>query len=195
VFGALAYVHGLLFRGCLWLLRLPFRTLWSAFLAFLALLGEEFRRWAGLAVSGLLILGAGKATLNYAPASLKRPLVLTVLTFLVIWALAVRRAAHLTKENNLRQVRQRKAFQELKGDVHKIGEGVGGRVLEGAATRARGTLFEGMFGSNRAAHRDAEAERAAEADRAAAEVRAAAEDDRRREELADLEPDIYGHRR
>ena len=45
---ALAYVHTLLFRLCWWLLKLPVRAIWATLLTMVALLGEEFRRWAGL---------------------------------------------------------------------------------------------------------------------------------------------------
>jgi hypothetical protein len=192
MFKALAWLHTQLLRLCVWLLALPFKALWSTLGAMLALLGEEAQRWAGIVVSGLLIFAAGKATLLYAPASIKKPLVLVVIVLVLVWAFAAKRAARFSMRNNLIQVRQRRAFRELKGDVSKIGGRLGDfrdGAVDTMATRARGTPFEGMIGSNRAAHRDAEA------DRAAAAARAAAEDDRRREELADLEPDIYAHRR
>jgi len=144
VFAVLARLHGLLFQGCLWLLRQPFRGLWAFFLAVLALLGEEFRRWAGLAVSGVLIVLAGKATLNYAPADAKQPLVLVVLALLAIWALAVWRAARVSRANNLVRVRQRQAFRDLAKEVK------GGRrdVLEGMARATQRRRVGLVFPSN-----------------------------------------------
>jgi hypothetical protein len=171
LFSALAYVHAQLLRLCLWLLKLPFKALWSSLLAVVALLGEEFRRWAGLAVAGLLIVGAGKATLQFAPAGARRPLVLTVLVLLVVWALAVRRAVRVTRRNNLVAVRQRQAFRELRGDVGQIR----GRVTDGLARATRDTPFGGAFKGNREETAKAEARvaaeiRAAEAERMAAEA-------------------------
>jgi signal transduction histidine kinase len=191
VFQALAYVHAYLLRVCLWLLRLPFRALWWTILGVVALVGEVLRRWAGVAVSGLLIVLAGKATLSFAPPDLKRPLVLALLVLVVLWALAVKRAAHLTKENNLIKVRQRQAFRELKGDVRDLR----GEAIEGMARATRDTPIGGVFGSNRqrrdkeAANARAAAEQAAE--QAEANRQAAAERDRRLDELTALEPNPY----
>lgn len=169
-------------------LRLAGRSVWSFVLAVLALLGEEVRRYGGLAVWGVLIVGAGKLALH-APAGTRQPLLLTVLLLLGIWALAVRRAAHLTRENNLFKVRQRQAFRELKGDVQQLR--IGQRIIEGTATRTRGTRAGRMFKANRDADAQAEADaRAAEA-QAEAERRQAAADDQRRQDLADREPDPY----
>lgn len=156
----LAKLHALLFRGCLWLLRLPFKALWAGFLAILMLLGEEFRRWAGIAMSGLLIVVMGKVTLNYAPPTMGRPIALAVLAFLALWALAVRRAIHLTRANNLFRVRNRKAFRDLFGEVR----GTRRDMTEGLARATRGRRVGLVFGSNRrdrAAEREA-AEQAAE---------------------------------
>jgi signal transduction histidine kinase len=163
VFRFLAWLHGLLFRLCLWALRLPFKAVLAAVTLVVAWLGEEFRRWAGLAVSGVVLVLAGKAVLNYAPADLKRPLVLTVLVLLGIWALAVARAARYTRfliRSNLQPVRTRQTFRHLFGEVR----GLGGRVetlRDGLGRRARGTPIEGAWRSNR--QRRADEQAAAEA--------------------------------
>jgi hypothetical protein len=187
VFSALAYVHGQLLRLGIWLLKLPFAALWSALLAVVALLGEEFRRWAGLAVAGLLIVGTGKATLSFAPAELERPLVLTVLVLLVVWALAVKRAAYWTMHNNLVKVRQRQAFRELKGDVRDLR----GDAIRGMARATQGTPIEGAFRSNRADKARAQQHAQAAAEQEAAERQAAAERDQHLDELAAAEPSPY----
>src|SRR5215216_4731871 len=98
--GALGYVHGLLFRLVLWVLMLPVRAAWSTVRAMLALLGEETQRYVGLAVTGLLLVAAGKATLAWAPPSIKKQLVLAELVMLCIWAFAVRRAIRYTRHTN-----------------------------------------------------------------------------------------------
>ena len=191
MFKALGWLHAALLRLCLWLLSLPFKAVWSFVVAVLMLLGEEVRRWVGLAMSGLLILLAGRAALNYAPDGIQRPLVLTVLVLVCIWALAVRRAFHYTMHNNLRMVRQRMWFREVAGNVRNLRT----EITERMARRAEGTAVGGAFRTNRAKTervRQAAAERAAE--RTAAEAAAEAErtaDDTRREELANLEPDPY----
>jgi hypothetical protein len=148
----LAWLHALLLRGCLWALKLPLKALWALLLSILALLGEEFRRWAGIAMAGLLIVVAGKVTLGVAPEAVKRPIVLAVLAMLALWALSVRRAAQLTRQNNLMRVRQRQAFRELHRDVRGMGGQVGrlrGELVAGAARRAKGTRAEVLFPSNR----------------------------------------------
>lgn len=160
-------------------LRLAGRAVWSFVLAVFALLGEEFQRYAGLTVWGVLIVLGGKMALH-APAGVRQPLLLTVLLLLGIWALALRRATKVTRANNLVKVRQRQAFRELKGEVAKTR----GAVVEGLARRTRGTRGGRAFRSNR------EAEDAA-AEQAAREQRAAEADEARRDELAALEPDPY----
>jgi hypothetical protein len=170
VFNALAYVHAQLFRLCLWLLKLPLKAIWGTLQAMLSLLGQEVRRWLGVAVAGLLILGAGKATMSFAPVELKRPLALTVLVLVAIWALAVRRAAHHTMHNNLYRVRQLRWNKELRGEVSDMGK----RVTEGMAKATRGTPLDRLFDRDHRAKVEADA-RAAEA-HAAAERRAAAEE-------------------
>jgi hypothetical protein len=163
VFRFLAWLHGLLFRLCLWALRLPFKAVLAAVMLVVAWLGEEFRRWAGLAVSGVVLVLAGRAVLNYAPPEVKRPLVLTVLVLLGIWALAVIRAARYTRfliRANLQPVRTRQTFRNLFGEVR----GLGGRVetlRDGLGRRARGTPIEGAWRSNR--QRRADEQAAAEA--------------------------------
>lgn len=168
MFSLLAKLHGLLFRLCLWLLMVPLRALWAAGMLVVAWLGEEFRRWAGLAVSGAMLVLAGRAVLNYAPPEVKQPLALTVLVLLGIWALAVARAARYTRfliRNNLQPVRTRQTFRKLFGKQAELGEQVKGYradVAKGIARRARGTVAEGAFPSNRAARaREAAAAQAA----------------------------------
>jgi len=170
----LAWLHGLLLRGCWWALKMPFKALLALLLSILALLGEEVRRWVGVAMAGLLIVVAGKAVMGYAPASVRTPVVLAILAMLALWALSVRRAAWLTRQNNLIRVRQRQAFRQLSGEVGQIGgrlEGLRGEVVEGVARRAKGTRFEGAFFSNREDRaRQAAADQAAR-ERAEAEAR------------------------
>jgi hypothetical protein len=186
VFRFLAWLHGLLFRLCLWALRLPFKAVLAAVTLVVAWLGEEFRRWAGLAVSGVVLVLAGKAVLNYAPPEIKQPLALMVLALLGIWALAVVRAARYTRyliRANLQPVRTRQTFRHLFGEVR----GLGGRVetlRDGLGRRARGTRFEGAWRSNRA-------DRAQEA---AAAEQAAAKAERERVAAAEWEQAIAAKR-
>jgi hypothetical protein len=169
MWGLLAKLHGLLFRLGLWALVLPFKAMLAAGMLVVAWLGEEFRRWAGLAVSGVVLVLAGRAVLNYAPPEMKRPLVLTVLVLLGIWALAVMRAARYTRyliRANLQPVRTRQTFRRLFGKQAELGEQVKGYradVAKGIGRRARGTRFGGMFRVNRdaAAAEQAAAEAAA----------------------------------
>jgi hypothetical protein len=178
VFQALAYLHALLLRLCLWLLKLPFKALLATLAAVLALLGEEARRWAGMLMAGLLIFLAGKVTMNYAPPELKRPLAMTVLVLVAIWSLAAMRAARFTMANNLLRVRQRQMFRQLAGDVGQLGDRLQtmrGEVVEGVARRARGTVAEGVFQSNRAKRAEEQAAAEATAERAERERAAAAE--------------------
>src|SRR5262245_50944405 len=166
---------------------MPFKAMWATLLALLALLGEEFRRWVGILTAGLLIFLAGKATLNYAPPDLKKPLALIVLALVAVWSLAALRAARFTMGNNLRAVRQRMWFRELAGNVKDLRGSLTGRI----ATATRGTPAAGVFKANRE-ERAAEERRAA----AAAELERRAEleraaEERRRDEVADMEPDPY----
>jgi hypothetical protein len=176
----LIWLHTLLIRFCWWLVLLVPRSLWAFARVVLAMLGEEFQRYAGLAVSGVMIFLAGKVTLAYSPDQFKRPLVMTVLLLVCIWAVAVRRAVHYTSHNSLRMVRQRQAFRDLAGDVGTIRK----RMGDGLARATWGTPAQGAFRSNRQrVHRETEQE-ARKRDEAAA-------DDARRQELADLEPSPY----
>lgn len=156
------WLHAQLFRLCLWLLRQAGRSLWYTVGAVLALLGEEARRYTGLALWGVVILLAGRAVLNYAPEPVKLPLVLTVLALVVVWGLAVLRSLRFTRRNNLQAVRQRRFFRELRGEVGQLGT----TVRAGLGRRARGTPIEGFWKSNRE-DRDREA---AEAEAAAAQA-------------------------
>jgi hypothetical protein len=180
-------LHALVVAAVWGLARLLGRGVWSFILAVFALFGEEFRRWVGLVAWGVLLVGAGKATLNYAPPGTRQPLLLTVLLLLGIWALAVRRAAHLTRTNNLRMVRQRQAFRELSGDVRDVR----GRMTEGLARATQGTPLGQVFRPNRERTAKAEADNRAAQRRADAERAAAVAEERRRDGLADLEPNPY----
>jgi hypothetical protein len=185
--GALGYVHSLLFRLLLWLLSLPVKAVWTTVRAVLALLGEEFQRWAGLIVSGLLVFLAGKAALNYGPPSIKKQLVLGTLALVVMWVYALKRSIAYTRHNNLRAVRQRQWFRQVAGMEQRLGE----RFRDGAARTARGTPMEGMFRSNREERAREEEREAAAAEQAAAEREAAMEQERQLDDLADLEPSPY----
>jgi hypothetical protein len=181
VFRFLAWIHGLLFRLCLWALTLPFKAVLAAVTLVVAWLGEEFRRWAGLAVSGVVLVLAGKAVLNYAPPQVKQPLALTVLVLLGIWALAVARTARYTRfliRSNLQPVRTRQTFKRLFGKVGEVGgrlETIRGEVVGGAARRTRDTRFGGVFKANRDAAQRREEEAHAAREQAAREQAAAAE--------------------
>jgi hypothetical protein len=184
MFTVLARLHGLLFRLCLWLLRLPLQAIWAAFALVLAWLGEEFRRWAGLAASGALLVLAGKAVLNYAPPEVKKPLLLALLALLGIWALAVIRAARYTRfliRANLQPVRTRQTFKRLFGKQAELGKQIQATradIGRGMARRARGTPLEGWWGSNREDRAREAAQAEAAAVQAEAERAAAAEWDR-----------------
>jgi len=167
------WLHAGLLRLLLWAARFLGRSLWNTVGAVLVLLGEEVRRYLGLALWALVIWLAGKATMSYAPPGTKTPLVLVLLGLVVIWGLAVVRAVRFTRHNNLIRVRQRQAFKELRDEV----VGVGGRLdtlRDGLGRRAWGTPAEGMWKGNRqrrlreqaeasAAAADAEQKRADEA--------------------------------
>lgn len=181
MFRFLAWLHALLFRVVFWALRLPFRALWATLVAILALLGEEVRRYLGLAMMGLLVFLFGKATLNFAPDSVKLPLVLVTLALVCIWALAVVRAIRFTLGTNLRAVRQRMYFRELAGQVGQLGDRWDGAV-EAMATRTRGTRAGRLFPRNR----EADEQAAREAEAIAARERAAADHE---EWLDNLPPD------
>lgn len=155
-------LHELVVAAVWGLARLLGRSVGRFLLAVWLLLNEEVRRYFGLAVWGVLIVLAGKGTLNYAPAGTKEPLLLSVLLLLGIWALAVRRAVRITKENNLIKVQNRKAFRDLRADV----QGTRRDMLEGLARATRGRRVGLLFGSNR--QRNADEQAAAEA--AAAQV-------------------------
>src|SRR5262245_13412514 len=159
---------------------MPFKAMWATVLALLALLGEEFRRWVGILTAGLLIFLAGKATLNYAPPDLKKPLALMVLALVAVWSLAELRAARFTLGNNLRAVRQRMWFRELAGNVKDLR----GSLSERMARATENTPVGGAFKDNRVKRSRAEereAERLAEHEA----------DERHRDELADMEHDPY----
>lgn len=178
-------LHALAIAAAWWLLRLAGRSVWSFVLAVIALLGVEFRRWAGLAVWGVLIVLAGKLALH-APMG-RQPLLLTVLLVLGLWALAVRRAAHVTRENNLVKVRQQQAFRELRGDVKDVRRSVG----DGIANVTWGTPVERLSKRNRdrGDREAAEEARAARAEAAAERERMDEERKVMAERAAGYDPD------
>jgi hypothetical protein len=181
MFKFLAWIHALLFRLVLWALLVPLKAVLAAVTLVVAWLGEEFRRWAGLAVSGALLVIAGKAVLNYAPPEMKQPLALTVMALLAVWALAVARSARYTRHlirANLQPVRTRRTFRQLFGKQAELGEQVKGvrtDIGKGMARRARGTPAEGVFRANREARAAEHEEAVAAAQREAAAQRARAE--------------------
>lgn len=160
MFGLLAGLHALLFRLVLWLLRMPLKALWALLLSVLALLGEEFRRWLGILVAGLMIAGVSWLALKVAAQQVL--VLLTVMLMGFIWLYGVFRAAQLTAENRVWKVRQRQAFKELKGEVGTLR----GEVVEGMARRAKGTVAEVVFRSNRADRAQERAAAAAAAEQA-----------------------------
>lgn len=176
MFGLLGWLHGLLFRVVLWLLKLPFQALLAFAVAVLALLGEEVRRWLGVLMAGLMILGVSWGLLKVAG---DQQLVLLLAMLLgLLWLRAVFVAAHMTMRNRLIAVRQRQAFRELRGEVGQIGRRLDsrrGEVVEGVARRARGTVAEGVFQSNRAKRAEEQEAAEAAAERAERERAAAAE--------------------
>jgi hypothetical protein len=172
------WLHAGLLRLLLWAARFLGRSLWNTVGAFLALLGEEVRRYLGLALWAVVIWLAGKATMNYAPPGTKTPLVLVILGLVVIWGLAVVRAVRFTRHNNLIRVRQRQYFRELRGEVSQVGERVTdalGSARDGLAKRAKGTPAEGLFWANRDEKAKAEADAHAAAEQAEREQTVAAE--------------------
>jgi len=168
VLGLLAGLHALAFRAVLWLLKLPLKALLAFLVAVLALLGEEVRRWLGVLMAGVMILGVSWVLLKV--AARQQFVLLLAMLLGLLWLRAVFVAAHMTARNRLLAVRQRQAFRELKGDVSTLR----GEVVEGMARRAWGTPAEGMWKGNRqrrlreqaeasAAAADAEQKRADEA--------------------------------
>ena len=190
MFTLLGRLHLALFRLVLWLLKMPLVALWALLLSVVALLGQEFRRWLGILVAGLMIAGVSWAVLKVAADQVLALLVVLLLGF--IWLFGVFRALRLTMANRIWKVRQQQAFRDLRGEVSQVGERVqtlGGEMLEGVARRARGTPLEGAWRVNReaSAREAAEAQAAAEqaerdqaqaAERAEAERRAKQEHDR-----------------
>jgi hypothetical protein len=183
VFTALAQVHGLLLRLVFWLLKQPFIAMAGLVKASIVLLGEEARRWAGVLMAGLMILGVCWVILKTATDH-KLALLLVVLLGMG-WLAAVFKALELTMENRLWKVRQRQMFRKLSGIEDRLGD----RMVQGMARATQGTPMEGAFRSNRqrrdeeAANARAAAERA-EADRLAA-AQQVEEQERHLDALAD----------
>ena len=184
----IVWIHNLVYRLIFGLVRLTLSLVWRWVLVVVALLSEEVRRYAGLALSGAIIVLMGKLFLVVpVPEPVRRWLVLSLLVVLAIWAMAVRRAVRYTRHNNLYRVRQKQSVRDLHS---KVGD-IQGRVTDGLAQRTRGTAMEGVFSANRSARAEerAAAERAtekAERDRMSQE-----ETDRELDRLAELEPDPF----
>jgi hypothetical protein len=157
---ALGWVHALLLRACLWVLKLPFQALAGTIKAMVALVGEEGRRWLSVLVSGLLIYLLAKGVLVF-PHPPKVALWIVAL-MAALWFYAVLRAAHYTVTNNLIRVRQRQMFRELSGNVRDLR----GDLAEGMAKATRGTPLDRLFDRDHRAKVEADA-RAAEARQAA----------------------------
>ena len=188
----IVWVHNLVYRLVFGLVRLTLSLVWRWVLVVVALLSEEVRRYAGLALSGAIIVLMGKLFLVVpVPEPVRRWLVLSLLVVLAIWAMAVRRAVRYTRHNNLYRMRQKKSVRDLH---EKVGD-IQGRVNEGLARRARGTPLEGAWSANRSARAEeqAAAQRAAErAEEKAKRDRVARETtDRELDRLAELEPDPF----
>ena len=174
--GLLGWLHAALFRLVLWLLKMPLKALWALLLSVLALLGEEFRRWLGILVAGLMIAGVSWLALKVAAQQVL--VLLTVLLMGFVWLYGVFRALRLTAENRVWKVRQRQAFRELRGEVSQVGERVTdalGSARDGLAKRAKGTPAEGLFWANRDDKAKAEADAQAAAEQAGREQVVAAE--------------------
>jgi hypothetical protein len=183
----IVWIHNLIYRLAFALVRLIVGSIWRWMLVVYALLHEEVRRYLGLALSGTLIVVFGKATLNYAPPPSKRWLVLLTLVMLAIWAMAVRRGIRFTRHNNLIRVRNRAAIQSMAADI----AGTRRQVAEGLARRTQGSRTGRLFKANRDADEAANAQAVAARREAEAAHRAAEADERRRDELAALEPNPY----
>jgi hypothetical protein len=171
----LGWVHALLLRLCLWILKLPFQALAGTIKAMLALVGESVQRALSILVSGLLIYLIAKAVLTIPHPP--KPALWTVALMAALWFYAFLRAAHYIATNNLIRVRQRLLFRQLAGMEGRLGdrlEGLRDGAFDTMATRARGTPFEGMFGSNRQRRDEEQAEAQATAEQAEADRRAAA---------------------
>lgn len=167
-----AWLHLAVFRLAAWLIGWTLKGLGKWALVLLALLGEEFRRYAGLVLSGTVIVVMGKLILALPDMPGKRWALLVVLGMLAVWAGALRRAARHTRHNSLLRTRNRQAMKGMAADIATVR----GKVTDGLAKRAKGTPLEGAWSSNRSAREEerAAAERAAsqaEADRAAAAER------------------------
>jgi hypothetical protein len=185
VFNALAQVHGLLLRLVLWLLKQPFIAMAGLVKASIVLLGEEARRWAGVLMAGLMILGVCWVILK--TASDQTLAMLLVILLGMGWLAAVFKALELTTANRIWKVRQRQMFRKLSGIEDRLGE----RVTDTMARATQGTPIEGAFRSNRADKARAQQHAQAAAEQEAAERQAAAERDQHLDELAAAEPSPY----
>ena len=185
MFNALAQVHGLLLRLVLWLLKQPLIAMAGLVKASIALLGEESRRWSGILMAGLMILGVCWVILKTA-ADHKLAMLLVVLLGMG-WLAAVFKAAQLTTENRIWKVRQRQMFRKLSGIEDRLGD----RMVQGMARATRDTPIGGVFGSNREADAREQRQAQAAAQQAEADRQAVAERERRLDELTALEPNPY----
>ena len=84
-------LHLWVFRLATWLVGIGVKGLSKWVLVVIALLGEEFRRYAGLALSGAIIVVVGKLVLALPEMPGKRPALMFIVFMLAIWAMAVRR--------------------------------------------------------------------------------------------------------
>jgi signal transduction histidine kinase len=185
VFTALAQVHGLLLRLLIWLLKQPFIAMAGLVKASIVLLGEEARRWAGVLMAGLMILGVCWVILKMASDQTLAMLLVVLLG--MGWLAAVFKALELTMVNRIWKVRQRQMFRKLSGIEDRLGE----RVTDTMARATQGTPIEGVFRSNRDRRDQEQADAQAAEEQAEAQRQEAEERERHLDEMTALEPNPY----
>jgi hypothetical protein len=179
-----AWLHVVVFRLAAWLVGFGLKAIGKWVLVVVALLGEEVRRYLGLALSGTIIVLMGKLILGLPEMPGKRWAIGIVLLMLAIWAGAVHRALRYTRRNTLMRVKNRQAIKGMAADIAHVR----GKVNEGLAKRARGTRAESLWAANRSARQEEQAA----ADRAAERAEVERERERRdrasdRERVLELE--------
>jgi hypothetical protein len=106
-------------RIAVWVVLLPFRTLWKTLKTIMALLGEELRRWFALSLWGLVLWPVIVLSVRWYP-----PLLPYVLLAVLIWLWACVRAVHLTLHNRLAAVRARQFYRQLDKATGELGDKV-----------------------------------------------------------------------
>jgi len=121
-------------KGLLWyVLLLPFRALWGTVKTVLALLGEEFRRWFGLVLWGLMLWPVAQASARW-----YRPLLPYVVLAVLVWLWACARAVHWTMNNRLQAVRAREFYKRLDKRTGELGDKIGEAVRSARAGEGGG---------------------------------------------------------